>query len=91
MAEFNEAVVVSEVVVAKVVACPGCRRQLEYDTANSLAFSINNEFCGGKDRLFYIPNALPSGGYTQDQLDFIEQSLAVYGIDIFPLDYPLLN
>jgi hypothetical protein len=80
------------IVVAKICSCLGCTRQESFDTSNSYAFTICNEMTGNKDRLFFIPHGLtPDGSYTVSQLSAIEQALAYYGVDLFPLDPNLLH
>jgi hypothetical protein len=44
----------------------------------------------GKYVYCYLPRAYGGIGYTQAQLDDIEQQLSYFGIDLLPLDYSLL-
>ncbi len=47
----------------------------------------NSHLCETGGQYFFIPKATIDGGYTQAQLDKIEQTAAAFGIDILPLDH----
>jgi hypothetical protein len=79
-------VALAEVVLRKVCSV-GCTPRTDHDTAHSYAFSCRLDPANPKERLFFIPRELtPDGGYTQAQLDTIEQTLAHFGFDLLPLD-----
>ena len=66
----------------------GCKRRSDFDTFASYAFSYKDNPANpeSKERLFFIPHALIGEGYTQAQLEEIEQSLAYLGLDLLSLD-----
>jgi hypothetical protein len=77
--------VASAEVVLRKVCSVGCARRADRDTAHSYAFSFKPD--QSRERLFFVPHELaPDNGYTQAQLDTIEQTLAYFGFDLLPLD-----
>jgi hypothetical protein len=79
----------AQVIIAKVTT-NGCVRRPDLDTKGAYAFTYSDLTCTPpKTRLFYLPHELSGSGYTLRQLAQIEQALAYYGFDLFPLDWNL--
>lgn len=51
------------------------------DSKDGISYRIHKD---GQE--FSIPKALDEDGYTEDQWAYIDQILAFYGFDIWPLD-----
>lgn len=73
-----------ELVLAKIIFCR-CNRRPDLDTERAFCFEDPQEKC------FFVAKAVDGVGYTQDQLDAIELSLASREIDLFPLDANLVK
>ena len=57
--------------------------QLECGCVSETGASYEYNYKGAK---FFIPKPLKDGGYTEAQLDIIEQIVANLGLDLRPLD-----
>ena len=57
-----------------------CKRRSDLDTPSSYAFFHKDPH--NRERLFFIPRELAGDGYTQAQLEEIEQALAYLGFDL---------
>lgn len=79
-------VATGDVVLRNIASKNGCHRRLELDLPASYAFSHIHD---GRERVFFIPRELTPEGYTQAQLEEIEQALACRGYDLLPLDHNL--
>ena len=74
--------------VIRKICINGCKRRAELDQPVSYAFSyVDAADRTHRERVFFIPHGLGGGGYTQAQLNEIEQTLACHGFDLLPLDY----
>ena len=72
----------AEIVIAKLLSL-GCKRREDQDDDLSLYFSV---LYREREWELEIPRPLEDGGYTQRQLDVIENQLARFGLDLLPLD-----
>lgn len=78
--------IASPQVVIRKICGNGCKRRTDLDTPASYAFVYKD---ASRERLFFIPRELTTGGYTQAQLEEIERALACHGFDLLPLDFNL--
>ena len=77
-----------EAVIAKILS-QGCERKGDLDTSVALYFCKRIEKDG--EQVFTIPKALEEDGYTEGQLEAIENLLQCYEIDLLPLDQLLIH
>lgn len=77
MGDDDEPVVITEESILKEAADRGFSVYLD-ESCNAHVIALD-----GKEA--HLPRAFVNGGYTQDQLDHIEDSFVGSGIDLFPL------
>lgn len=71
-----------ELVIAKLLA-QGAERREGLDSDTSLWFCV---WLDGDRHSFCIPQPLADGGYTESQLAVIENEIAVFDLELLPMD-----
>lgn len=76
-------IVATEAVVVANIKSKKCSRKADLDTELALCFSAPD------GETFFIPKPIDGIGYTIEHLNAIEDSLALQGFDLLPLDQNL--
>jgi len=75
----------SDLIIAKICSCGGCKRDPSLDTSSAYCFVYR------ETNVFFVPHPLRGDYYTVDQVAEIEKALNGYELELLPLDPNLLT